>query len=68
MNKFSNLTGEEKELVYIGLSMRKNLLETGDTGLSLEDAARQNLKVRPMTADQMKGSLKHRELMDEIYK
>jgi hypothetical protein len=57
MSRFKNFTAEEKESIYIGLGLRKNLIETGDHGMSPEAAARWNEKVRAMTPEQMKKSL-----------
>lgn len=68
MSRFKNFTDEEKESLYIGLGMRKNLIETGDHGMSLEDAQRRNQKVRPRSVDQMKKALEIRALMEEIYR
>lgn len=66
--RFAQFTDEEKEIIYFSLGMKKNILETGDKGMSLEDAARMNKQVRPMTVDQMRNSLKIRGMMEEIYR
>jgi hypothetical protein len=61
------LTDQEKEVIFTALGIYRNVVETGDKDLALEDAARQNLKVRPMTEGQMRKALEIRDLMNNIY-
>jgi hypothetical protein len=74
-------TSEEKELILYGLSMRKNVIETGDHNLSAIDAERiqdshrreglhalntTHAKVRALTVEQMKIVIAIDELMNKI--
>jgi hypothetical protein len=73
------LTAEEKDLIVFGLTMRKNMIETGDPLHSAIDAERiqkanvrfpslasSRPKVRALTTDQMKLLIKIDALADKI--
>lgn len=68
MGKVYNLeiAEEDWEMVYLGICSIKNLRETGDIGLSLEDARKRNIKVNAMTPEQMESSLRARKLISKL--
>jgi len=70
------LTKEEKEMIVVGLNMRKCYIETGSTTLGASDMARMDpkhawraygAKVNALTEDQMKLILATNELERKIY-
>jgi len=70
------LTSQEKEMIAIGLSMRRNYVETGSTTLGASDVARMDTKeakrahgaeIKALSEDQMKLVLASRELERRIY-
>lgn len=70
------LTSQEKEMITIGLNMRKNYIETGSTRLSALDVSRMGLKeakqqfdaeIVALSESQMKLILATSELEQKIY-
>jgi hypothetical protein len=64
----SNLTKEDKELLYFSLSCRKCIIETGDYSMSAQDAVRARRKdeIRVLTSTQMKVIIRIEELMTQL--
>jgi hypothetical protein len=70
------LTSKEKEMIAVGLSMRRCYVETGSTTLGAADVAKMDPKeakraygaeIRALSEDQMKLILSSRELERKIY-
>jgi hypothetical protein len=63
------LTAEEKEMIYIGLNLRKNRIETGDSLLSAVDAKNmgQEKLIKVLNSDQMHLILKIEDLIKKIF-
>ena len=70
------LTKQEKEMIAVGLSMRKNYIETGSITLGASDVARMDPKeakraygaeVKALSEDQMRLILATNELERKIY-
>lgn len=70
------LTSQEKKLIAIGLSMRRNYIETGSTTLGAADIAnigaeharrKYGAKINALSEDQMRIILASRELESKIY-
>jgi len=70
------LTSEEKEMISIGLNMRRNYIETGShtlgardlKGMDPKDAKRQfGAEIQALSEDQMKLILATNELSRKIY-
>ena len=53
---------EDWENVYTSLSLRKNLIETGDASKDREQAVREKQPMRPLSMDQMKLLIRTEEL------
>lgn len=66
------ITDKESELLYMGLAMRRNLIETGDPHHSAVDVEKMgdacDLKVRALTSEQMKFILEIEELKEKVRK
>lgn len=70
------LTSEEKEMITIGLNMRKCYIETGSTTLGASDVARIGVKeakqqygaeIKALSEDQMKLILATNELVRKMF-
>jgi len=70
------LTSQEKEMIAVGLGMRRNYIETGSTTLGAADVARMDPKeakraysaeIKALSEDQMKLILASNELERKIY-
>lgn len=70
------LTSQEKEMITIGLNMRRCYIETGSTSLGASDVARMDPKeakrrhgaeIKALSESQMKLVLASRELERRIY-
>lgn len=70
------LTSQEKEMIAVGLNMRRNYIETGSITLGAADVARMdpkeakrayNAKIKALSEDQMKLILASNELERRIY-
>jgi hypothetical protein len=70
------LTSQEKEMIAVGLNMRKCYIETGSTTLGASDVARMDPKqarraygaeIKALSEDQMKLILATNELERKIY-
>lgn len=64
------LTAEEKDMIYTGLCMRKNYIETGDALMSAVDAKNmeQEKRIRVLNPDQMRLIVKTEEIAKKIFK
>ena len=69
-------TSKEKEMIAIGLSMRRNYIETGSITLGAADVAKMDPKeakraygaeIKALSEDQMRLILASRELESKIY-
>jgi hypothetical protein len=70
------LTSQEKKMIAIGLSMRRNYIETGSTTLGAADIAKMDPKeakraygaeIKALSEDQMRLIIASRELESKIY-
>ena len=61
-----NLTNEELDNIYIGLSMRKNLIQTGDAMKDVNQAVREKMPMRNLSTDQLRLVLATEDLMQRI--
>lgn len=63
------LTADEKEMIYTGLCLRKNFVETGDAMISAADAKNMGKEncIKVLVADQMKLIIKTEELIKKIF-
>ena len=70
------LTSREKEMIAVGLNMRRNYIETGSATLGASDIAKMDPKeakrehgaeIRALSEDQMKLILATNELERKIY-
>jgi hypothetical protein len=61
----TNLTKEDRDILYFSLSCRKCIIETGEYEMSAQDAVNcgKAYMVRALTSDQMAVILKIEELM-----
>ena len=67
MNLTISLSKEEKEMVLIGLNMRRNLIETGDPHLSARDAQRIGNKTKVLSIAQMRLIVATDDLVNRLY-
>lgn len=63
-----NLSPEERDAIYLSLSVRAGLIETGDPFLRAIDAQRQGKKdrIRALGTDQMKVLIMTEDLMHRM--
>lgn len=63
------LTSEEKEIIYSGLCMRKNFIETGDCLFSAIDAKNMGEEkcIKILNTDQIKFVIKIQELIKRFF-
>ncbi len=64
----TNLTKEDKDILYFSLSCRRCIIETGDYSMSAQDAMNAGLQsqIRALTTEQMKVIIRIEELMSEV--
>lgn len=64
----SNLSREDKDILYFSLSCRRCIIETGDYSMSAQDAVNSGQKhlIKALTTDQMKVVIRIEELMKEV--
>ncbi len=62
------LNEEEKEMIIIGLNMRRNYIETGDVNYSASNVeVVKGLKINPLNVDQMRLIIKTEELINKLF-
>lgn len=63
-----SLSREEKDMIVIGLNMRRNYIETGTVTMSAADAKRfkEERQINALSTDQMKLIVKTEELITKI--
>lgn len=68
------LTSEEKQMIILGLQMRRNYIETGNISYSAADAVRigkyapDDVKINALSTDQMRLILETEKLVAKLYK
>ena len=65
-----DITSREKEMIIIGLGMRRNYIETGNAIVSAVDAKRferDNVKVNALSTDQMQLIIDTEALITKLY-
>lgn len=61
-----NITSSEADSMYIGLGMRRNLIQTGDPMCDIDQAVRERRPIKKMDSNQMRIVLEIEELMSKI--
>lgn len=62
------LTKEEKEMIIVGLNMRRNYIETGNVNCSASNAeVVKGLNINPLSVDQMRLIIKTEELINKLF-
>lgn len=68
--KMYQLTQKEKEMIVIGLQMRRAYIETGDACLTAETAVKTGRQemIKPLSVDQMRLIVATDELIQKLYR
>ena len=62
-----DLTTEEEEIVAAALTMRQNHIETGNVLVSAKDMRHRDIRLQPLSMDQMKLIIKIEEIRAKIW-
>lgn len=62
--QLDTLSPQDWENIYISLSLRKNLIQTGDVSIDLAQAAREKRPTKFMSSEQMQLVLRTETLMN----